>query len=270
MDALRLYFNFYPILMVAVPIYLVLRLRLKGVFYGMIAFWILAVLGKQLGSTLTGSYSAFWLLTGLPIGLLYSGLIYVIYGCFRWIMARFVPAAAVTGNVPGFWKTILIAAAVSALFWQFRPYGMATSGMIEVLNNSHPEQVRFIWNEPYYFHNFGVIDMKAGSYRVDGDDLSDAELGDIADTTLTQGICPIDTFLSSAKLTRIRQLLDALPIRHKFIFQRFDFKRNIYLSLWKNGRWQTLEYDRTDLPGELAQLFELLGPNIAKAVQGDR
>jgi hypothetical protein len=269
-ESLDFFLHFDSFLMVALPIYTVLRLGLRGVFYGAACFWILGVAGNQIRWSFHGEFDSLWLTFGLPIGLVYSGLVYGLSEGSGWAWRRLVGPTA-TSRI-GVFGAIAFALFFGVLSWQLRPYGMGTSSMIGTLQGCPLDEVRFIWNEPGYLHNRGFIDLTTGEYRVSGDDESDNGMVTITATAqLAVADAPAlaKTQLSPEQLAKSRQLIEALPSEHRLFFQRYDFNRNIYLARWKGGQLEIDQYDRRDLPQALDDLFAFMDKNVIREVRGD-
>ena len=78
--------DFLSVLMVAAPIYLVLRLNLWGIVLGGGFSWILGIVAGMLLYPYRGSniLDGLWIFLGLPFCLVYSGLIYGIKKLCLW------------------------------------------------------------------------------------------------------------------------------------------------------------------------------------------
>ncbi len=251
-------------LLVGLPVFLVLRFGIRGVIFGSLFFWLIGMGWSFARWQLAHIYTGFWLLLGFPAGFIYCIALYGILALALWTFGRlgWRELDRPVGAVPALgWAVVLC-----LLYWQCRPYGMGTSTMIESVEHSPQNVVGFVWNEPWYFHNFGGIDLEKGTYQIGGSDESDNEFGSI--TLTCGGATTVETALSADKIAKIRQLLQMMPHEHKLFFQRYDFTRNIYVTYWSNGSREILAYRRSDLPEDVASLFRVLSPHVLDEVEG--
>jgi hypothetical protein len=221
-----------PLLMIGLPLFAVLRFGWLGILIGGSFFWLAALIWTANRWYFHGLYDAALPILGLPGGFIYSAIIWAVKAFIDWGIRR-IRARTIIRPL-SLWTSLVIVAILTALIWHARPYGMGTSAMIQNLKTCRENQIVFFFNEPWYFHNFGQVDLAKGTFSVGGSDESDNEIGQV---TLTCG------------------------------GDRYDFKRSIYLGLWRKGRLQTLEFRRDDMPDELKEFLGTLSPRVLSAVQ---
>jgi hypothetical protein len=252
-----------PLLMIGLPLFAVLRFGWLGILIGGSFFWLAALIWTANRWYFHGLYDAALPILGLPGGFIYSAIIWAVKAFIDWGIRR-IRARTIIRPL-SLWTSLVIVAILTALIWHARPYGMGTSAMIQNLKTCSENQIVFFFNEPWYFHNFGQVDLAKGTFSVGGSDESDNEIGQV--TLTCGGASVLETSLSTRQLSKIKELVASIPSQHKFVFDRYDFKRSIYLGLWRKGRLQTLEFRRDDMPDELKEFLGTLSPRVLSAVQ---